>query len=215
MISLPPHPYPPPLSLQVFVMGQGDMGQLGLGEDIVERKKPHPVGGVLEGSEVIQVVCGGMHTVVLTKDGKVGKWLTIFLFTLLAHLFLSPPFSSLPPVLLPASLPPSLPLPLALSPWQVFTWGCNDEGALGREMDDGEEFNPGVVAKLEGVRVVQVSAGDSHTAALTDTGSIYCWGVFRVSGCGLLPGNWVVECIRGKKKGRVYFKGGAPLDGKN
>ena len=25
-------------------------------------------------------------------------------------------------------------------------------------MDDGEEFNPGVVAKLEGVRVVQVSA---------------------------------------------------------
>ena len=59
-------------------MGQGDMGQLGLGEDIVERKKPHPVGGVLEGSEVIQVVCGGMHTVVLTKDGKVGKWRTIF-----------------------------------------------------------------------------------------------------------------------------------------
>ena len=84
--SLSPHtptttpPPPPPLSLsQVFVMGQGDMGQLGLGEDIVERKKPHPVGGVLEGSEVIQVVCGGMHTVVLTKDGKVGKWRTIFL----------------------------------------------------------------------------------------------------------------------------------------
>ena len=51
------------------MMGQGDMGQLGLGEDIVEQKKPHPVGGVLEGSEVIQVVCGGMHIVVLTKDG--------------------------------------------------------------------------------------------------------------------------------------------------
>ena len=68
-------------------------------------------------------------------------------------------------------------------------------------MDDGEEFNAGVVAKLEGVRVIQVSAGDSHTAALTDTGSIYCWGVFRVSGCGLLPGNWVVECIIGKKRG--------------
>ena len=57
-------------------MGQGDMGQLGLGEDVVELKKPHPVGGVLEGSEVIQVVCGGMHTVVLTKDGKVRNWLT-------------------------------------------------------------------------------------------------------------------------------------------
>ena len=174
-------------------MGQGDMGQLGLGEDIMERKKPHPVGGVLEGSEVIQVVCGGMHTVVLTKDGKVGKWLTIISFIYLAC-------SSV-----------SLPLPHSLSPWQVFTWGCNDEGALGREVDDGEEFSPGVVAKLEGVRVVQVSAGDSHTAALTDTGSIYCWGVFRVSGCGLLPGNWVVECIIGKKRGRVYFRRDAPL----
>ena len=69
---------------------------------------------------------------------------------LLICLSLSPslPFSSLPPSF-PPSLPPSPTCPPFLSPWQVFTWGCNDEGALGREMDDGEEFNPGVVAKLE------------------------------------------------------------------
>lgn len=30
--------------------------------------------------------------------------------------------------------------------------------------------------------VVQVSAGDSHTAALTDDGTVYLWGSFRVSG---------------------------------
>ena len=52
-------------------MGQGDTGQLGLGEDMVERKKPHPVGGALEGLRVCQVVCGGMHTVALTDEGKV------------------------------------------------------------------------------------------------------------------------------------------------
>jgi hypothetical protein len=34
---------------EVFVLGQGDMGQLGLGEELMERKKPHPVGGALEG----------------------------------------------------------------------------------------------------------------------------------------------------------------------
>ena len=52
-------------------MGQGDMGQLGLGEDMLERKKPHPVGGALENYRVVQVVCGGMHTVALTEDGRV------------------------------------------------------------------------------------------------------------------------------------------------
>ena len=38
---------------------------------------------------------------------------------------------------------------------------------------------PGKVA-LEG-KVVQVSAGDSHTAALTEDGTVYIWGSFRVS----------------------------------
>ena len=64
---------PHSLSLsQVMVLGQGDMGQLGLGEDIMERKRPFPVGGALAGKNVVQVVCGGMHTVALTDAGEVG-----------------------------------------------------------------------------------------------------------------------------------------------
>ena len=57
--------------MQVMTFGQGDMGQLGLGEDIAERKKPFPVGGVLEGKKIMQVACGGMHTVALTDEGQV------------------------------------------------------------------------------------------------------------------------------------------------
>jgi len=55
----------------VMTFGQGDCGQLGLGEDMIERKKPYPVTGLLEGLKVTQIECGGMHTVVLTDDGKV------------------------------------------------------------------------------------------------------------------------------------------------
>lgn len=55
----------------VMVLGMGDLGQLGLGESILERKKPYPVGGILEGKNIIQVVCGGVHTVALTKEGQV------------------------------------------------------------------------------------------------------------------------------------------------
>lgn len=54
-----------------MVMGQGDVGQLGLGENIIERRRPCKVGGVLEGIRFVQVECGGMHSVALSDDGKV------------------------------------------------------------------------------------------------------------------------------------------------
>ncbi|XP_073248600.1 regulator of chromosome condensation-like [Porites lutea] len=116
----------------ILTLGQGDVGQLGLGEDILERKKPAFVKG-LDGLKVVQVECGGMHTVALTSDGK------------------------------------------------VYTWGCNDEGGLGRvtSSDNGEEFTAGIVQDMESVKVVMVSAGDSHTMALSDKGTVFGWGTYR------------------------------------
>lgn len=43
---------------------------MGLGEDILERKKPAIVKG-LDDLEIVQVECGGMHTVALANNGKV------------------------------------------------------------------------------------------------------------------------------------------------
>lgn len=57
---------------QVLVLGQGDVGQLGLGEDIIERKKP----ALLSLPEkVVQVIAGGMHTVCLSDTGHVSEHL--------------------------------------------------------------------------------------------------------------------------------------------
>ena len=52
----------------VLTLGQGDTGQLGLGPDIMERSKPALVKDL---TNVVSVCAGGMHTVALTKDGKV------------------------------------------------------------------------------------------------------------------------------------------------
>lgn len=113
----------------VLVTGAGDVGQLGLGSDVLEKSRPALVN--LE-SEIIDICAGGMHTVCLTKEGK------------------------------------------------VITFGCNDEGALGRiTTEEDAEFQPGFVELP--CKVVQVSAGDSHTAALLEDGRVFTWGTFRDS----------------------------------
>ncbi|EDV23138.1 uncharacterized protein TRIADDRAFT_58118 [Trichoplax adhaerens] len=115
----------------VLVLGQGELGQLGLGEEILERSRPTAVKKLLE-VEFIQVACGGVHTVALTKAGE------------------------------------------------IYTWGCNDECALGRDTSDTSEaeYLPGLVDGLDNVKIIQVSAGDNHTAALADDGRVFCWGNF-------------------------------------
>lgn len=88
-------------------------------------------------TQILQIVCGGMHTLALTADGL------------------------------------------------VYSWGVNDEGALGRQAhrdDAGSENYPGRVDFPSNDRMVQISAGDSHSVALSSTGEVFAWGSFRDSG---------------------------------
>lgn len=78
---------------------------------------------------------------------------------------------------------------------QVYSFGCNDEGALGRDTSvEGSEMVPGKVELQE--KVVQVSAGDSHTAALTEDGRVFLWGSFR-------DNNGVIGLLEPMKKSMV------------
>ncbi|KAK4643245.1 hypothetical protein QC761_403350 [Podospora bellae-mahoneyi] len=88
---------------------------------------------------------------------------------------------------------------------KIFTWGVNDQGALGRDTtwdgglrdvededdDSDDEDDTGMNPKEstpaeidtsglpEGIEWVQVVASDSATFALTTTGQVYGWGTFR------------------------------------
>ena len=59
----------------------------------------------------------------------------------------------------------------------IYSWGCNDEGALGRP---GAENTP---MKVEmDLPVTDVSAGDSHSCAYsTISNKVFYWGCYRVS----------------------------------
>lgn len=110
------------------MFGQGDVGQLGLGEDVVEKMRPTVIPDY---QDIVAAAAGGMHNVCLKKTGE------------------------------------------------ILTFGCNDEGALGRDTSkEGSETVPGIV-ELPG-KVIQVTAGDSHSAALLKDGRVFAWGSFRV-----------------------------------
>jgi regulator of chromosome condensation len=92
---------------------------------------------------------------------------------------------------------------------QIYTWGVNDQGALGRDTtwagglrdvdtaesdSDSDAESDSGLNPIESVptaipsarfppdtKFVQVAAGDSCTFALTTTGLVYGWGTFRVS----------------------------------
>lgn len=109
--------------------GQNEVGQLGLGEDVPEKTRPALLATA---KNVIDISAGGMHSLYLTKDGK------------------------------------------------VFSFGCNDEGALGRDTsEEGSEYNISQVT-LPG-KCVKLSTGDSHSACLLDDGRVLAWGSFRDS----------------------------------
>lgn len=52
-----------------MVTGSGDLGQLGLGSDVLEKTRPALLN---VNHEVVDICAGGMHTVLLTIHGKVG-----------------------------------------------------------------------------------------------------------------------------------------------
>lgn len=53
----------------ILTLGQGEFGQLGLGENVMSRKKPALVD--LSGMKIKKMAAGGMHTVCLTENSEV------------------------------------------------------------------------------------------------------------------------------------------------
>ena len=68
----------------------------------------------------------------------------------------------------------------------LYSWGCNDDGALGRISSDGSDgapsdVEPNKVDMPSGVVVRKVSCGDCHSCALDDRGRVWLWGTYKDS----------------------------------
>ena len=66
---------------------------------------------------------------------------------------------------------------------RVYAWGRGDEGQLGLGMGLNSPV-PQLVTQLQNRSITQVACGKAHTAALTDSGALYCWGRNFEGQCG-------------------------------
>ena len=154
--------HPPEKKLNVYVMGEGSAGELGLGsaKGVTDVKRPR-LNALLAADTVgvVQIAAGGMHAVALTHDNRILTW--------------------------------GVNDQGALGRDTTWGGGLKAEDAEDSDSDSGAgsglnplESTPTAVSSNhfpDGTVFVQVAAGDSVTVALTDEGLVYGWGTFRVS----------------------------------
>ena len=94
---------------------------------------------------------------------------------------------------------------------KVYSWGCNDDGALGRS---GTENLPGIVSGVHSVN--KLDAGDSHSVAISDKLKlVYTWGTYRNSAGNMAIANKfpveITQFSRAKKIADVVCGGNHSL----
>lgn len=151
--------------LTVFAFGTGDMsGELGLGPKKKEAKRatviPKLDGRDKDAYRVVQVDCGGMHVLALTKDNKIVSWGCNDKGALGRD-----------------------------TNWDGGLRDMDAEKAGSDSDSDDEDVNPLESTPThipedsfpKGTKFTSVAAGDSSSFAVTDTGLVYGWGTFLVS----------------------------------
>jgi alpha-tubulin suppressor-like RCC1 family protein len=171
--------------------GNGDFGELGYGTSskiqIGDDETPDSAGDVEVGGKVKQIVTGGTHTCALLLNGAVRCWGN---FTgALGYGNLDRIGDDETPATagdvdvggvvtqLAAGTAHTCAL---LAGGRVRCWGDNRYGQLGYGNTDtiGDDETPASAGDVDvGGKVTQLSAGESHTCALLEGGSVRCWGM--------------------------------------
>jgi len=84
----------------------------------------------------------------------------------------------------------------------LYSWGCNDDGALGRPSDGNSDCEPHPVAMPAGTHVRRIACGDNHSCALDVLGRVWLWGTYKDS-------NGHIGAAR-KRKQDVVVRSGEP-----
>ncbi|CAO3656133.1 unnamed protein product [Mucor hiemalis] len=164
---------------KVFVFGTGDTGQLGLGEDMLERKRPMPL-KVLDDEHIVDVVSGGMHSIAITKDGKLWSWGCNDQRALgrSGEEYLPGKVENMDNVkIIKVACCDSVTMALS-EEGQLYCWGTYRcaEGPLGFSRDKAVQDVPALFQPFAKYVIVDIAAGTDHCLALTKDGRVFVWG---------------------------------------
>jgi len=162
---------------EVYTWGKGEKGKLGNNSERAE-KTPFLV-ETLRGARALTVGCGSDYTVVLSARGDVYAWGcgdsgrtgTGGIENVLVPVSL-PAFNQIE--IIEVSAGPDHVAAVSAT-GKLFTWGYGSNGRLGHG-DEADVPIPTEVATLSDEKIIHVSCGGHHTAAVTDNGLLYTWG---------------------------------------
>ncbi|NWH74844.1 HERC4 ligase, partial [Piaya cayana] len=164
---------------QVYAWGLATDGQLGLPgtEDCI--RVPRNIKSLSE-IQIVQVACGYYHSLALSKGSEVFSWGQNKYGQLglgyeykkqnspqVIKSLLGIPFAQIA-----AGGAHSFVLTLSGA---IFGWGRNKFGQLGLN-DDNDRYVPTLLKSLRSQKVVHISCGEDHTAALTKEGGVFTFG---------------------------------------
>jgi regulator of chromosome condensation len=172
----------PSQKLDIYVFGDGEAGELGLGPKPIQGKKPTGVrysrrNTLLDATTVgvVQVAAGGMHCIALTYDQKIITWGVNDNGALGRD-----------------------------TAWEARTRDI-DQDSDAEDSDEESDLNPkestptSILMEDFGKdlpTLVQVAATDSASFVVTSKGSVYGWGTFSVSPSTNLSTAYLIDYLR-------------------
>jgi alpha-tubulin suppressor-like RCC1 family protein len=161
----------------VWGWGNNSSGSLGDGTNI-DRLTPVQVKGLLEGKTVNAISSRYMHSLAISQgavyawginsSGQLGDGTNIDRkIPVKVGLLTGKTISSVA-----TGMTHSLALS---STGTLYAWGNNDNGQLG-DGSNKARSNPVIVSGFSGKKIVAIAAGNFHSVAVTDDGSVWAWG---------------------------------------